>query len=265
MFNIGFIGAGNMAEALLKGILSDGSYGGAQIIMSDPRESRLAELNKKYGVAVTVNNDEVAASSETVILAVKPQVASQVLGALKSGANEPLYISILAGLTTLKLEKMFPGKVRLVRAMPNTPALVMKGSTALCRGSFATDGDMVLAEGVFRRAGGVITLRENLMDAAMGISGCGPAYFYMIIEALSDAGVRAGLSREDAVTLAAQTALGSAHMVLETDMHPAALKDMVTSPGGTTIEAVKVLEERGVRAAMISAVEAAIRRSKELE
>jgi len=260
MYKIGFIGSGNMAEALLKGLLCLKP----QILMSDPKTDRLAELQKKYHVSVTTDNNEVVAFSDIVILAVKPQMATEVVTALNSKSNEPLYISILAGVTTRTLEKIFQRNVRLIRAMPNTPALVMKGLTLLSRGSFASDEDMRLAEELFRCAGSIITLNENLIDAATGISGCGPAYFYLIMEALGDAGVKAGLGRDDALVLAAQTALGAAQMVLETGKHPAVLKDMVTSPGGATIEAVKVLEEKGVRGAVLCAVEAAIKRTKEM-
>lgn len=250
-----------MAEALLKGMLRHTH----NIIMSDPRKDRLEELNKKYGVSVTDNNDEVAASSEVVIFAVKPQ-AAQLLGALNPGTAEPLYISILAGVATVTLEKIFgEKKIRLVRAMPNTPAFVMKGITLLCRGSYASGDDIRLAGEIFGYAGSVITINEGLIDAATGVSGCGPAYFYIIMEALADAGVRAGLKREDALLLAAHTASGAAQMVLETGLHPAALKDMVTSPGGATIEAVKTLEDKGIRGIMMDAVDAAVKRTQKLQ
>jgi pyrroline-5-carboxylate reductase len=187
-----------------------------------------------------------------------------VLQKLKIPSPAPLFISIMAGVSTYKLESYLPAQARVIRTMPNAPALIRKGCTAICGGKYATDKDIDEAKKIFDCVGSAIKVKEELMDAVVGISGSGPAYFYMIIEALGDAGVKVGLSREQALSLAANTAFGAAAMVLETQKHPAMLKDMVTSPNGTTIEALSVLEAHGVRAAFIEAVEAAVERSREL-
>ncbi|MDR2883586.1 MAG: pyrroline-5-carboxylate reductase [Deferribacteraceae bacterium] len=255
---LGFIGAGNMAQAIVKGILKSGFYPASDIIMSATSERTID------GVRVTTNNDEVIALSDTVIISVKPQMAAAVLSKLKVSTPSPLFISVMAGLTTDKVESFFSNKICLVRAMPNTPAQVQMGCTVLSKGTHADDEDMTMATRIFECVGTVTVVKEGLIDAASAISGCGPAYFYMIIEALSDAGVKAGLPRKEALKLATQTALGSAQMIIDSGKHPAELKDMVTSPAGTTIAALSVLEDYSVRAAFINAVEAAVERSKEL-
>jgi pyrroline-5-carboxylate reductase len=262
---LGIIGAGNMANALVKGILDSGLYGASDIMMSDPNEKATKSAAENYGVKVTNSNDEVAEFGDIIILAVKPQIGVHVLRDLKISGAAPLFISVMAGVSTFELEFSRQDHIiRLIRAMPNAPALIRKGCTAICSGKHATAKDIAVAEKIFECVGSVIKVDEYLMDAVVGVSGSGPAYFYMVIEALSDAGVKAGLSREQALFLAANTAWGAAAMVLETQKHPAELKDMVTSPAGTTIEALAVLEKHGVKAAFIEAVDAAVRRSKEL-
>jgi pyrroline-5-carboxylate reductase len=261
---LGFIGAGNMASALVRGILKSGFCEPQEIIMSATSDWTRARVAENYGVKVTADNNEVVTLSDTVIIAVKPQVVPTVLENLRVSVPSPLFISVVAGLSTAKLESFFANKVCLVRAMPNTPAQVQQGCTVLCKGTYADDEDMVAAMRIFESVGMVSTLPEELLDAASAISGCGPAYFYMIIEALSDAGVKAGLPRAQALKLATQTAIGSSQMIFSTGKHPAELKDMVTSPAGTTIAALSVLEECGVRGAFINAVEAAVKRAKEL-
>ena len=264
MKKLGFIGAGNMAGALVKGIINSGTYKASELFLSDPNKANLENLHKTYGVNITGDNNELIADCETVILAVKPQMAAAVLGGLNYPTKMPLIISIMAGLTTAKLESLLPANTRVVRSMPNTPALVQKGATGICAGKYATAEDMKTAEAIFAATGLVVSVNESQIDAVCGVSGSGPAYFFMIIEALSDAGVKAGLPREVSLKLAAQTAEGAAKMILDMGKHPSELKDMVTSPGGTTIAALSVLEDYGLRAALISAVDAAVQRSKEL-
>ncbi|MDR2870262.1 MAG: pyrroline-5-carboxylate reductase [Deferribacteraceae bacterium] len=260
---IGFIGAGNMATAIAKGMIGSGGYAAADIIMSDPAEDKLAVLSRDLGVKTTTDNSVIVATCDLVILAVKPQMAAAALHRL-TPTPTTLFVSILAGISTQSLAAMLPPNTRIVRVMPNTPLLVSQGMSALCAGEYATDDDMAAVKAIFDCAGKTVLVNESQIDAIGAISGCGPAYFFMILEALSDAGVRAGLPRPLALELATQTAIGSAVMVAETGKHPAALKDMVTSPAGTTIEAVNVLESYAVRAAFMEAVDAAIEKTKRL-
>lgn len=265
MATIGFVGAGNMAEAILSGILKNGFYAPQDVTMSDPAGERLERLKTKYGVAVTGDNDEVGQNCDVVVLAIKPQMASAVLTPMKTGNKGQLFISILAGMTTLKIEKFFSEKIKLVRAMPNTPLMVGRGCTALCTGASAGDEEMAVAKGIFGSAGFAFEAQEKQMDLITAISGSGPAYFYMIFEAIADAGVYSGLPRDLALSLAVCTAEGAARMVTETGTSPADLKAMVTSPGGTTIAAIKTLEEHGIRAAFMDAVDQAIAKASELD
>jgi len=260
---IGFIGGGNMAEALVRGLV-DGHVPPAQIRVSGPRRERIDELVGHYGIVGTTDNREVARKSEIVVLAVKPQildkVAREVAGDVKNGA---LLISVAAGIDTAMLESLFPA-TRVVRSMPNTPALVRAGATAICAGQHATETDLALAKQLFDAVGITVTLDESQLDAVTGLSGSGPAYIFLILEALADAGVKVGLSRRNAQRLAAQTVMGSAKLLLDTDEHPGKLKDMVTSPGGTAIAGLHTLEEGGLRTTLINAVETATKRAKEL-
>lgn len=258
------IGAGNMAEALVRGILRAGLLPPAAITASDVVPERLRLFRDQFGVGTGEDNADVATKADLVLLAVKPQAIGPVLQGLAPAVDRQLLVSIAAGVPTYSIEARFPRPVRVVRVMPNTPALVLEGASALCAGAHATPGDLDLARTLFDAVGRAVVLDETAMDAVTGLSGSGPAYVFVIIEALADAGVRVGLTRDVAQLLAAQTVLGSARMVLETGRHPAALKDMVASPGGTTIAGLHALEAGGLRAALLDAVEAATRRSQEL-
>ncbi len=261
---IGFIGAGNMAEAMIRGLLRGGDFAIAQIAASGPREERMRELRDAYGIYATTDN-KVPAASEIVVLSVKPQILSRVLDDVGSTiSSDALVISIAAGIPVAAIQARLAPGTRVVRAMPNTPALVDAAATAIARGEYASDSDLEEAKRIFDAIGTTVILDESLMDAVTGLSGSGPAYVFLILEALSDAGVKVGLSRRTSQLLAAQTVLGSAKMLLETNEHPGKLKDMVTSPGGTAITGLHTLEHGGVRTTLMNAVEAATRRSREL-
>jgi pyrroline-5-carboxylate reductase len=260
-----FIGGGNMAEALLRGMLAADRLRPEEILATDVRDERLAHLKATYHVDVSSDNAQAARQTETILLAVKPQAMTRALDELKGAVGDrQLLISIAAGISTTAIAAHFPHPVRVVRVMPNTPALVLEGVSALARGRHATTQDIETTRQLLEAVGKVVVVDEALMDAVTGLSGSGPAYVFLIIEALADAGVKVGLSREVALALAAQTVRGSARLVLETGKHPAELKDMVASPGGTTIAGLHALEQGAVRAALINAVEAATRRSQEL-
>jgi pyrroline-5-carboxylate reductase len=262
---IAFLGGGNMAEALIKGLLSAGAARPDQILVMDISADRLAYLKNAYGVMPQQNNLDAARGANVVVLSVKPQIIERVLADIAPAVDESkLVISIAAGINIDKIEKSLSGKPRVVRVMPNTPALVLAGAAALAGGKNATSEDLALARDIFTSVGRAVIVEEKLMDAVTGLSGSGPAYVFMIIDALSDAGVKAGLPRALALELAAQTVYGSAKMVLETKEHPGKLRDMVTSPGGTTIEGLHALEKGGLRAVLMNAVEAATARSREL-
>jgi pyrroline-5-carboxylate reductase len=262
---IGFIGAGNMAEALIRGLVRGGHIPAERVLASGPRRARLEELRTAYGIGVTTDNREVARGSEIVVLAVKPQILHKVLrevgDQVRPGA---LVISIAAGVHTEAIESFLGETVRVVRAMPNVPATVGAGATAISAGLRADEADLDTARAIFDAVGITIALDEVHLDAVTGLSGSGPAYIFLIIEALADAGVKVGLSRRDAQRLAAQTLMGSAKLLLETDEHPGRLKDMVTSPGGTAIAGLHTLEEGGLRTTLINAVETATKRAREL-
>jgi pyrroline-5-carboxylate reductase len=261
---LGFIGAGAMAEALLKGFIAQGLAGPASCIVSDISAERARHLANILGVRVAGNNREVLAEADIVFLAVKPQSAPGVLEELKS-AWEPrhLVVSIMAGVPTSFLEP-FLGQARMVRVMPNTPCLVQAGAAGISGGSRADKRDVEVVAELFNAVGKAFILNEGLLDAVTGLSGSAPAYVYMFIEALADGGVLAGLPRPVAQTLAAQTVLGAAKMVLETGEHPGSLKDRVASPAGTTIAGIAALEAGGFRGLVMKAVKAAADRSAEL-
>jgi pyrroline-5-carboxylate reductase len=225
----------------------------------------MAELHQKFGIVTTQSNIELVQNADILVLSVKPQIMRSVLeeisGSIKPGA---LIVSIAAGVPISAIESRMPTGTRVIRTMPNTPALVDAGATAIARGGHATADDLEVAKRIFDAVGITVVLDEYQLDAVTGLSGSGPAYIFLILEALSDAGVKVGLSRRTAQLLAAQTMLGSAKMLLETNEHPGLLKDMVTSPGGTAITGLHTLEAGGVRTTMINAVEAATKRSREL-
>jgi pyrroline-5-carboxylate reductase len=262
---IGFVGAGNMAGALIKGLLHSGTVGAAQIQASDVRDERRAELVREHGIAVTKDNATVAAWSDVVVLAVKPQVIDKVMAPIAEALRpHALVVSIVAGVPIESIESRLPPQTRVVRTMPNTAAIALAGATAIAPGTHASDDDLRVARQLFEATGRVVVLDESLLDAVTGLSGSGPAYVMLIIEALADGGVKVGLHRETALLLAAQTVYGSAKLLLETGEHPGRLKDMVTSPGGTAIAGLHTLEAGGLRTTLINAVESATRRSVEL-
>ena len=262
--SIGFIGGGNMAEALIKGLLVQGHPPG-NILVSDPSPPRQALLRDVYKVAVTAGNREVAAQCRLLVLAIKPQLVQAVVPELAGTVTaEHLTVSILAGTATATLERLLGEAARVVRAMPNTPALVGCGATAVCAGRFATATDLETATALFRAVGSVNTVSEAQMDAVTGLSGSGPAYVFSVIEALTDGGVEEGLPREVALALAARTVLGAAQLVVASGEEPAVLRARVCSPGGTTLAGLSALEDGNLRATLIEAVARATRRSKEL-
>ncbi len=262
---LGFIGGGQMAEALMKGIIAKGLVGPESVIVSEPWEERREYIARECGVRAVSENLQVFRDAATVILAVKPQVMGVVLHDIANGVGgDHLVISIAAGITLNILEGGLPAGTRVIRVMPNTPALVQEGAAGLCRGTHATEQDMELALNLFEAVGVAVQVPEHLMDAVTGLSGSGPAYCFSFIEGLVDAGVREGLTRDVASRLAVQTVLGSARMCAETGKSPAELTAMVTSPGGTTIEGLYQLEKNALRGALMDAVRAAASRSKEL-
>ena len=262
---IGFLGAGKMAAALARGFVRAGLLTARQVIASDPSEAARAAFAKEVGAKTTASNPEVARFANVLVLAVKPDQVSTVLADVRDHFTaKHCLISIAAGMPLAKLEAGLGAGARLIRVMPNTPALVGASATAFALGKSARPEDGELAQKLFSAIGLAFQVKEALLDAVTGLSGSGPAYVCLFIEGLSDGGVAAGLPREVATRLAAQTVLGSAKMVLETGLHPGVLKDMVTSPGGTTIEGLHELEKGKVRGALISAVRAAAEKSRKL-
>jgi len=260
----GFIGTGNMAEALIRGLLGAGVAEASQIVGSEPRAERRQELSERYGIETLTDNVEVARRADILILAIKPQVMTRVLDEIGTQVKpSALVISIAAGIPLSVIEAHLP-RVRVVRTMPNTPALVEAGATAIAAGGHATAEDLEATRRIFDSVGMTVILEETQLDAVTGLSGSGPAYMFLIIEALADAGVKVGLSRYNAQALAAQTVLGSAKLLIETNEHPGRLKDMVTSPGGTAIAGLHTLEAGGLRTTLMNAVEVATSRSREL-
>jgi pyrroline-5-carboxylate reductase len=262
--NISFVGGGRMAEALISGVLSSGGYKAEQIHVADPDTARLDHLKKQYGVQISATNQEAVVSGYVVVLAVKPQVTAAVLKEIGDGLAKRLVISVVAGMPLMRIIEACGPQARVIRAMPNTPAMVGEGMTALAIGPGVGESEVACARQLFESVGRVVPVDERFMDAVTGLSGSGPAYVFLMIEAMADGGVKMGLSRETASLLAAQTVLGAARMVLETRQHPARLKDEVVSPGGTTIAGLHRLEQGGLRGLLIDAVEAATKRSQEL-
>jgi pyrroline-5-carboxylate reductase len=262
---VAFIGAGNMAGALIQGLLAQKTCPAEQIMASDPRGERLQELHNTHGIQTTQDNRQAAGYGDLVVLSTKPQVLVALLPEIASSIRrESLVLSIAAGVPLAVIESQLGKEARVVRAMPNTPALVGAGATGLAAGARATAEDVALAESVFASVGVAVSVPENLLDAVTGLSGSGPAYVFVIVETLADAGVEMGLSRAQALLLAAQTVFGSAKLVMQTGEHPARLKDQVASPGGTTIAGLQALEAGGIRKALADAVRAATRRAREL-
>ena len=263
--SIGFLGAGKMATALARGFVQAGLVTGKQIIASDLYEGARAAFAKEVGARVTASNAEVVQFAQVLILAVKPDQVAGVLAEIHgSFTSEHLLVSIAAGVPLAKLEAGLGANAKIIRVMPNTPALVGASASAFAAGRSATAADAAHVQKLLSAVGVAYQVKESLLDAVTGLSGSGPAYVYLFIEALSDGGVASGLPRDVATKLAAQTVLGAAKMVLETGQHPGALKDQVTSPGGTTIEGLHELEKGRFRGTVMSAVRAATEKAKKL-
>jgi pyrroline-5-carboxylate reductase len=263
---LALIGAGNMGEALVRGLIHADLIKAQNVVATAPRAERRAELEKTYGITAIADNVAALKGADIVLLGVKPQILSKVLEQIAPAVaqTKPLILSVAAGFTIDSIEQRLGEGARIVRAMPNTPALVGFGATAIAMGIHTSDEDLAQAQAIFQAVGFVTVVDESLLDAVTGLSGSGPAYVFMIIEALADAGVKVGLPRRQAQALAAQTVLGSAKLLLETGLHPGVLKDQVTSPGGTAIAGLHTLEQGGLRTTLINAVQAATERSKEL-
>jgi pyrroline-5-carboxylate reductase len=262
---LGFLGAGKMATALARGFIHAGLATADGILASDPFEAARVAIGKEAGIKTASANPEVLKFASVLVMAVKPDQVNDVLAQARPFfTDKHLLISIAAGVTLARMEAALPPGARIIRVMPNTPALVGASASAFAAGKSATPEDTQLAQKLFSSVGAAFQVKESLLDAVTGLSGSGPAYVFLMIEALSDGGVAAGLPRDIATRLAAQTLLGSAKLLLETGQHPGALKDMVTSPGGTTIDGLHELEKAGVRGALINAVRAATDKSKRL-
>jgi len=262
---IGFLGAGKMATALARGLIRSGLVAPKQIFGSDPVPVARKLFGRETGARIVNRNAELVKSASVLFLATKPDQAGTVLAEIHDHFTpKHLLISIAAGVPTTRLEAVLPNRSRVVRVMPNTPALVGASASGYTLGKSATRSDAILVQRLLSTVGLAFQFKESLLDAVTGLSGSGPAYVYQFIEALSDGGVAVGLPRDVATQLAAQTVLGSAKMVLETGTHPGTLKDMVTSPGGTTIEGLHELEKGKLRGTVMSAVRAAAAKSKAL-
>ena len=262
---LGFIGAGNMANAIAKGILKSKALSPDEIILSDVNEDKLEKIKNELKVSATTDNSEVVKNSKYLILAVKPTHLENLLIEIKDYLKpDTVVISIVAGKSLSFLEKILGSDKKIIRTMLNTPALVGEAMIALTPNKNIEQQDLESVKNLLKSVGKVEQVDEKLMSAVVGVSGSSPAYVFMFIEAMADAGVLAGLPRDKAYTFAAQSVLGSAKILLETGKHPAILKDAVCSPGGTTIEAVKVLEENGFRAAIIDAVTACVKKCDNL-
>ena len=262
---IAIIGAGNMGTALLEGILRAEWGRPSRVIATNPHRRKRDALKKAHKVQTTGDNRKAVAGADVVILAVKPQILDIVLQEVApAGRADQLFVSIAAGVTTQHIESFFDVEIAVVRSMPNVPATVGAAATAICPGTHATREHLKMARTLFESVGQVVEVPEHLMDAVTGLSGTGPMYVFQIIEGLSDAGVKVGLSRDTASALAIQTVLGAARMAQESGKHPGQLKDLVTSPGGTAITALHSLERNRLRAILMDAVEAATDRSKAL-
>jgi pyrroline-5-carboxylate reductase len=262
---IAFLGAGNMGEALIRGLLMAKTVEPSQIIATDVRPERLDELAKTFGIRIAGENTKAVTDADIVLLAVKPQQMSAVLASLKSATSDlKLFISIAAGVTTARIESELGGKTRVVRVMPNTPALVGAGAAALAKGAFATDNDLTTAESILGAVGITVRVEEKFIDAVTALSGSGPAYIFFVTEAMIKAGVAQGLEEVLARKLAIQTVYGAAKLLVESGESPESLRRKVTSPGGTTEAAINVMNENKLMEIFAEAIQAAERRSREL-
>lgn len=260
-----FVGAGNMAEALIRGLLASGSVSASDITISNRRHEKTERNAERWGVRGAPDNVSCVRDADIVMLCVKPQVMRAVLDQCgREVPSDALVISVAAGIPTQAIEAHLSPGQRVVRSMPNTGAIVRQSATAIAAGSSATETDLAVAREIFDQVGRTVVVEEHHLDAVTGLSGSGPAYIFLIIDALADASVKVGLSRDIGLELAAQTVLGSAQLLLQTGEHPGRLKDQVTSPGGTAIAGLHTLEAGGLRTTLINAVEAATRRAREL-
>ena len=262
---IAILGAGQIGEALISGLLSSGWRTQAELSASTRREERADELRERHGIDVTLSNAEAASGAALVVVAVKPQDIEALLGEIGPLIQpEQTVLSIAAAIPTADIERHLAPGVPVVRAMPNTPAVVHEGMAGVCAGAHADEEHLTLAEEALRHVGAVVRVSEPYMDAVTAVSGSGPAYFALLAEAMIEAGILLGLSREVSTQLVVQTMLGTAKQLRDLKMHPVELREMVTSPGGTTIAAIRELEQAGVRAAFLNAIQAAMDRSREL-
>ncbi len=262
MERLAILGTGKIGESLLAGLLSSGW---TDVVVTARREERLAELRERYGVEATRSNPEAVSGAKLVVIAVKPQDYDALLGEVAPAlSSEQTVLSVAAAITTAQIESRLDSGVPVVRAMPNAPSTVHEGIAGLAAGAHADDAHLDLAESVLLHLGRVVRLPESAMDAVTAVSGSGPAYFALLAEAMIEAGILLGLSREVSTQLVVQTMLGTAKLLRDEKMHPVDLREAVTSPGGTTIRAIRVLEQEGVRAAFLNAIQAAMERSQEL-
>lgn len=262
---IGFIGLGNMARAMIGGMLAKEIARPEEILGFAKTEKTREDVEEKYGIQILRDNAAVAVQADIVILAVKPQMFGEVIPQIKDVIKEDaLVVSIAAGKTIAQIEEAFGKRIKLVRCMPNTPAMVGEGCSGVCRNERVSDGEMAQCMGLLRSFGIAEEVPERLMDAVVGASGSSPAFVFMFLEALADGVVKAGMPRGQAYRFAAQAVLGSAKLMLETGKHPGELKDMVCSPGGTTIEGVEALEKMGLRSAVMAAVDACVKKSESM-
>ena len=262
---IAIVGAGQIGEALVAGLLSAGWRSTEEVVASTRREDRAQELRDRHGIVVTLANADAIAGAALVVIAVKPQDIDGLLGEIGPLLQpEQTVLSIAAAISTAAIERHLSGSVPVVRAMPNTPAVVHEGIAGICAGAHAGEEHLRLAEEALRHVGAVVRVAEPYMDAVTAVSGSGPAYFALLAEAMIEAGLLLGLSREVSTQLVVQTMLGTAKQLRDLKMHPVELREMVTSPGGTTIAAIRELERAGVRAAFLNAIQAAMDRSRAL-
>ncbi|MBA2724790.1 MAG: pyrroline-5-carboxylate reductase [Actinobacteria bacterium] len=265
MSKLAVLGCGKMGEALLAGLLASGWREPEMVVVTARREDRLEELRQRYGVRATLDNAEAVAGADLIVLAVKPQDTEALLAVISPVVStEQTVLSLMAAISIRFIESRLSEAVPVVRAMPNTPSVVHEGMAGVAAGGYAEEQHMKLATDVLEHVGRVVTVPENYLDAVTAISGSGPAYFALLAEAMIEAGILLGLSREISTLLVVQTMLGSAKLLRDEKMHPVELREMVTSPGGTTTRAIQVLEQSGVRAAFLNAIQAAMERSQEL-
>jgi len=262
---IGFIGAGTMGKAIIKGLINSGFITKENISASEVTHELANKAEKEIGIKVFTDNNELVKSSDIIVLSTKPYAVGEVLNDIKNNLTEDkIIISIAAGISTEFIENAINKKISVIRVMPNTPALIGEGMTAICRGKYTTKANISFANKLFSKVGRCIEVQEKLINAVTGISGSGPAFVYLIIEALADGGLKLGLPKKTAIELAAQTLIGASKMVLETGKHPSVLKDEVTTPGGTTIAGLAVMEENKIHSALMKTVEETARVSASL-